>query len=173
MSAALELSNLATEPKSEGNTEGLVEIEVETALEESPQPGTEQLQRILSEKQPFVATEDTDPIEWAVRSTIPIPKQYYWDVVKDKEKQNEIPRNIRLWHNTIGSLEQAYNWTERKIAKPLAGSLGLTDSRFDYVTSYMTDEELAESRAKAKEREKQIREKKDDLELETLQDNEL
>jgi hypothetical protein len=122
---------------------------------------SQELQKIISQRQVVdMSDEDMDPIEWTVRKVIPIPAEYYWDAVSE-EQHDQIPARTKVWHKTISFLCGAQQWTERSVAKPLAASLGLTDSRFDYVVDNMTDEEWEKSRATASARRSQG--KKEDL----------
>ena len=79
--------------------------------------------------------EDMDMLEWIVRKTIPIPKQYYWET-----GNTDLPRNVKVWHNVVGSLSGAVKWLDR-VGKPVVDATGLTASRFDYVESTMTDKQ--------------------------------
>jgi hypothetical protein len=107
----------------------------------------QELQKVISLRQVVdMSDEDMDPIEWTVRKLIPIPAEYYWDVVSE-EQHDQVPVRTKFWHRTIALLSGAHQWTERSVAKPLASALGLTDSRFDYVVDNMTDKEWEESRA--------------------------
>jgi hypothetical protein len=107
----------------------------------------QELQKVISQRQVVdMSDEDMDPIEWTVRKVIPIPAEFYWDVVPE-EQHGQIPVRTKIWHKTIALLWGAHQWTERSVAKPLASALGLTDSRFDYVVDNMTDKEWEESRA--------------------------
>jgi hypothetical protein len=107
----------------------------------------QELQKVISQRQVVdMSDEDMDPIEWTVRKVFPIPAEYYWDVVSE-EQHDQVPTRTKVWHKTISFLCGAHQWTERSVAKPLAASLGLTDSRFDYVVDNMTDEEWEKSRA--------------------------
>ena len=104
-----------------------------------------------------MTAEDLDPLEWTLRKVVPIPKYYYWEVVKQDSDVEMIPYRIKLWHNTVASMTGAYKWTEQRVGMPLARSLGLTSSRFSDVTMYMTDEDMKESKQIVAER-KQNRE---------------
>lgn len=107
----------------------------------------QELQKVISQRQVVdMSDEDMDPIEWTVRKLIPIPAEYYWDMVSE-EQHDQVPVRTKVWHKTIAFLSKAHQWTERSISKPLAASLGLTDSRFDYVVDKMTDKEWEESSA--------------------------
>jgi hypothetical protein len=115
----------------------------------------QELQKIIFQRQAVdMSDEDMDPIEWTVRKVIPIPAEYYWEVVSE-EQHDQVPARTKVWHKTISFLCRAQQWTERSVAKPLAASLGLTDSRFDYVVDNMTDEEWEKSREMAAARRSQ------------------
>ena len=112
----------------------------------------DELEQILSERQVVDMTdEDMDPIEWTFRKLVPIPAHYYWDLVDEEEKDN-IPIKIKVWHKTIASLGAIQQWTDRWIARPVASGLGITSSRFQYVTDNMTEEDWKESRRIVSER---------------------
>ena len=101
----------------------------------------------LSERQPMVVDDDDmDPLEWMVRKVIPIPKVYYWDVVKEESEQQQLPLKLRAWHSSISGFSKVGSWLDRRVAQPIAKTFGLTDSRFDFVTDHMTEEDLAASR---------------------------
>lgn len=107
----------------------------------------EELTKTLSKRKEIDETDEMlDPIEWSFRKIVPIPDKYYWDVIEE-DQENEIPRNIKIWHKTIAGLEAVYNWTEKWIAKPVAGGLGLglTTSRFSYVTETMNQDDWEDS----------------------------
>lgn len=103
----------------------------------------------LQARQEFVPTEDTDPIEWFVRKVYPIPHEYYWTVVEDR---SQVPWKLRLWHDTTNGLDRTGQWIDRLVARPLAGLLGITSSRFEYVTNHMTEDDWDESRRQLEER---------------------
>jgi hypothetical protein len=93
--------------------------------------------------------ENMDPIEWAVRKLIPIPKTYFWQI--DSVDPKELPGNLKLWHRTVGAMGSAVKFTDR-IGKQVADALGLSASRFDYVTSTMNEEDWNYSRRAVQER---------------------
>jgi hypothetical protein len=114
----------------------------------------QELQKVISQRQVVdMSDEDMDPIEWTVRKVIPIPAEYYWDMVSE-EQHSQVPARTKIWHKTISFLCGAQQWTERSVAKPLAASLGLTGSRFDYVLDNMTDKEWEKSKSMVAERRK-------------------
>lgn len=90
--------------------------------------------------------EDMDMLEWLVRRTIPIPKQYYWETGND-----DLPRKVKIWHNVVGSLSASIKWIER-IGKPVANATGLTSSRFDYVKDTMSERQIQISKRNVMER---------------------
>jgi len=102
-----------------------------------------------------------DPLERAFRYLVPIPQRYYWDVVKKKDTTDDadttalrtiIPRYIKVWHHTVAGGAAAGDWTHRKIALPIAGMLGLTGSRFYFVTDQMAEQDMAQSQRIVSER---------------------
>jgi hypothetical protein len=155
---------------SEKNHDGKLNGEHLSKHTYSPQ----ELQKVISQRQVVdMSDEDMDPIEWTVRKVIPIPAEYYWDVVSE-EQHDQVPVRTKFWHRTISLLWGAHQWTERSVAKPLAGFLGLTDSRFDYVVDNMTDKEWEESRetvaarrAQGKKEELQSKQDEDGTEVST------
>ena len=97
-----------------------------------------------------------DPFEWATRKLIPIPKQYYWEVVDSEEAPvdpKELPLKLKLWHRSVAAGGSALRLVDR-MGKPVAGLLGLSSSRFDYVTSTMTERDWESSRQIVTERRK-------------------
>lgn len=89
--------------------------------------------------------EMLDPIERTVRYVVPIPAQYYWDVVAQSDRWAEIPTSIKVWHTTIASCAAFNSWTNNRIAQPLASFLGLTGPRFFEVLDGMTAAEMDQS----------------------------
>jgi len=116
-----------------------------------PQYTPGELQRIVSQRHTVSFNEDMDPIEWTVRKVVPIPAAYYWKSVS-VEQHKDVPLKVKVWHKTIAALWGVHQWTDRRIARPVAQGLGLTDSRFDYVTDHMTAEEWERSKEMAAER---------------------
>jgi hypothetical protein len=123
----------------------------------------EELLAILSQRHEVdLNAEDMDPLEWTFRKVVPVPKFYYWDVLKQQHHQPQqqegssdaavIPMRIKLWHHTIATMTGAYQWTEQKVALPLARTFGLTSSRFDDVAMYMTEDDRNASRRIVAER---------------------
>jgi hypothetical protein len=94
--------------------------------------------------------EYLDPFEWTVRKLIPIPKQYYWDneTIVDARL---LPTKLKLWHQSVAALGTLVRWTDR-IGKSIVDALGLTLSRFDHVTSTMTERDWDYSRRVVTER---------------------
>mmetsp|Transcript_42920 Transcript_42920/g.48753 ORF Transcript_42920/g.48753 Transcript_42920/m.48753 type:complete len:197 (+) Transcript_42920:93-683(+) len=82
--------------------------------------------------------EDMDMLEWLVRKTIPIPKEYYWESSNDDVI---IPWRIKLWHQTVGTLSSAVKWVDR-IGKPIVDATGFASSRYEYVREQMTEEQI-------------------------------
>mmetsp|Transcript_14061 Transcript_14061/g.20088 ORF Transcript_14061/g.20088 Transcript_14061/m.20088 type:complete len:190 (+) Transcript_14061:133-702(+) len=99
-----------------------------------------------------------DPLEWSVRKTIPIPKKYYWEV-----NSRDLPAKTKIWHNTVWLLGRVTRGAERA-GEAIANFTGLNASRYDYVTSTMTDEEwkvAEQNAAEQKARRRAYLEKKD------------
>jgi len=84
-------------------------------------------------------------LEWTVRKRISIPKAYYWDT-----GNYDVPIKIKVWHYTISSLGCALRCAE-KAGEFVANVIGINQSRYDYVTSTMTEEEWAAAEINAKE----------------------
>ena len=95
--------------------------------------------------------ERIDPLERAVRFLVPIPKQYYWNIVVP-EDWTAIPTHIKVWHRLMAGSVAVGEWTNRHVAQPMASGLGLTSSRFHFVTDHMTPQEMEQSRKMVQER---------------------
>jgi len=109
-------------------------------------------ERLVVERTPE-EDERLDPLERAFRFLVPLPKRYYWDVVTNQDDAVKlIPRRIRLWHEAVARSCTAADWTHDKIALPVAHFLGLTGSRFHFVTDQMTAADLRESQRYLRER---------------------
>ena len=106
-----------------------------------------------------------DPFEWAARKLIPIPKQYYWEQGEPSSEDDtpppvdpkNLPLKIILWHRSVAAGGSALRLVDR-MGKPVVRFLGLGSSRFDYVTSTMTEQDWENSREIARERRKQEQE---------------
>ncbi|CAJ1954416.1 unnamed protein product [Cylindrotheca closterium] len=98
-----------------------------------------------------------DPFEWATRKLIPIPKQYYWEDSDNSEEApvdpKVLPLKLKLWHRSVAAGGSALRMVD-KMGKPVAGFLGLSSSRFDYVTSTMSERDWESSRQIVSERRK-------------------
>jgi hypothetical protein len=93
--------------------------------------------------------ENLDMLEWTTRKLISIPKTYYWDHPEaDPEK---LPTKLKLWHRSVAAMGSVVRFTDR-IGAPITNALGLTASRFDYVTSTMTERDWERSRQLVEER---------------------
>mmetsp|Transcript_3717 Transcript_3717/g.5472 ORF Transcript_3717/g.5472 Transcript_3717/m.5472 type:complete len:184 (+) Transcript_3717:125-676(+) len=92
-----------------------------------------------------VDMDNLDPLEWSARKVVPIPKKYYWDT-----GNFDLPLRIKAWHRTVSALERLTHAAE-KTGEVAANMTGLNSTRFDYVTSTMTEEELEEARIYAEE----------------------
>jgi len=71
---------------------------------------------------------------------MPIPRKYYWDA----ENYN-ISAKTKLWHNSVYALGRMTHFAE-SVGEVVAQVLGLNQSRYEYVTSTMTEEEWEEAR---------------------------
>ena len=135
--------------------------EQESTLTEGTQEREQTMEELLvvlrRTKQVDFNDEYMDPIEWSVRKIFPLPEVYYWDVMEGQPKDSiqKIPWKIRYWHRLVGSLDHASDIVNRWVAQPIAGTLGITDSRFSYVIDNMTEEELQASKRLVAERKKQ------------------
>ena len=86
-----------------------------------------------------------DGLEWFTRKVLPIPKVYYWET-----ENYEVPLRIKAWHRTVRVLGVALH-TAESIGGFFANAAGLNSTRYDYVTSTMTEEQLEEARKNAAE----------------------
>ena len=90
---------------------------------------------------------DMDPLEYAFRRYVPIPKEYFWDTATEaNEYKVNLPLRVKLWHNSIYYLGECLKKAEAG-GEVIANFLGLNSGPFDYVTEGMTEEEMARSRA--------------------------
>jgi hypothetical protein len=107
---------------------------------------------LLELEQVDMTTRETsmDPFEWTVRKLISIPKRYYWEV-EDVDPE-QLPIRLKLWHRSVAAMGTIVRFTDDRIGKPVAAFLGLTSSRFDYVTSTMTEADWEYSRRTAEQR---------------------
>lgn len=129
----------------------------------------EELQSIVNEVQVVDMNDEMmDPIEWIVRKVVPIPKQYYWEIIdtnnpstsatmnNEESKYNKNENNCndlyskisirtKIWHNTISLLDNIQNFATKQIAEPFASGVGLTGSRFYFVTNTMTNNDMHQS----------------------------
>ena len=138
----------------------------------------DELIRMLSERHILQLTPEEDelldPIERTVRYIIPIPKYYYWDVLKEQANHNgdsnsearsmnddgtkniitsdQIPYSIKSWHTIIGLCESIGTWTNHHVAQPIASFTGLTGPRFHEVLNSMTPQEMRQSQRMVQER---------------------
>lgn len=104
-----------------------------------------------------------DPFEWATRKLIPIPKKYYWEHGESSDNDTpavdpkNLPLKLKLWHRSVAAGGSALRLVDR-MGKPVVGFLGFSSSRFDYVTSTMTEQDWERSRQTVSERRKQQQE---------------
>jgi hypothetical protein len=148
----------------------------------------EDVLRMLSERHVVQRTPEEDelldPIERTIRYIVPIPKYYYWDILRTKQEQeqqqqqrdsstntevdsgepsvvsltsDDIPYSIKSWHTIIGMCDYFGTWTNRIIAQPIASYIGLTGPRFHEVLNSMTQQERQQSKQIVLER--QLRDK--------------
>lgn len=92
-----------------------------------------------------------DPLEWMTRKLISIPARYYWDTGIDPAG---LPFRLKLWHRSVGFMGSIIRTIDR-VGKPLVDFLGITSSRFHYVTSTMTETDWEYSRRVVQERRSQ------------------
>lgn len=117
--------------------------DVELCIEED---GFQEVPEELQCEEVDMNDPNMDPLEWSARKLIPIPKAYYWDT------QNEnIPLKTKAWHHTVSALGSSVRFAEN-VGEVAANFLGLNTSRYDYVTSTMTDEDWERARNTASER---------------------
>ena len=84
-----------------------------------------------------------DPLEWSVRRVVSIPQKYYWET-----GNYAVGFRTKIWHRTVGTLGFTLRVAE-KVGEVLANITGINSSRYDYVTSTMTDEEWELARKRA------------------------
>ena len=117
---------------------------------------TDDLLSILRQRHDVdITAEDMDPFEYGFRSVVPIPAHYYWDVCRNEEDVLSIPKSIKIWHNSIATMTNVFQWTERRVGWPLARMLGLTKPRFHDVTMFMTKDDWKESERRVAKRREQ------------------
>eukprot|EP00541_Cyclophora_tenuis_P019410 CAMPEP_0116576766 /NCGR_PEP_ID=MMETSP0397-20121206/20724_1 /TAXON_ID=216820 /ORGANISM="Cyclophora tenuis, Strain ECT3854" /LENGTH=148 /DNA_ID=CAMNT_0004105863 /DNA_START=164 /DNA_END=610 /DNA_ORIENTATION=+ len=84
-----------------------------------------------------------DPLEWTVRKVIPIPKAYFWET-----GNTDLPPRTKLWHRTVGAMSNVVKFVDT-LGKPVGEFTGVTSSRYDYVTSTMTQKQMETARQTA------------------------
>lgn len=90
---------------------------------------------------------EMDPLEYAFRKYVPIPRAYFWDTASEANDHNRnLPFGIKLWHRSIYYLGECLRRAEAA-GEVVANVLGLNDGPFDYVTNGMTEDDMARSRA--------------------------
>lgn len=90
-----------------------------------------------------------DPLEWTVRKVVSIPTQYYFET-----GNYGVSFRTKVWHRSIQLAGKSVKGAEA-VGGFFAGLLGLTNSRYDDVLAYMSQEEIDAAREKARlEREK-------------------
>ena len=117
--------------------------------------------------------EDLDPLEWAFRKVVPVPKYYYWDLQpKEGETETaEVPRRIQLWHKAVYACTHGFRKVEDGFAKPLARGVGLTTNRMNHVTMFMTDDDWNKSKrhvAELKQKQEEAALKRKEVDVETI-----
>ena len=138
------------------------QIKNEDAVVAQQQRHHEALRALVSER--FVVEwtpeqdEMVDPLERAIRFVLPIPKHYYWDVVSDETDWAVIPIHIKVWHRLMAGSVAVGEWTNHHVAQPVASALGLTASRFYFVTDQMSLPEMEQSRRMVQERKRRNQE---------------
>jgi hypothetical protein len=102
----------------------------------------EEILQLVRERHVVDTTDDDllDPLERTVRYLVPIPRTYYWNTDLSAAEQRQIPLLTKAWHQSIATAERLGNWTGRNIGMPLAASLGLTESRIQFVLDQMDEE---------------------------------
>lgn len=146
------------------------QLQQRNGQQEQPPPTTkDDVIRMLSERHILQLTPEEDelldPIERTVRYIIPIPKYYYWDVLKEQSNNSkrtaseaspitsdQIPFSIKTWHTIIGICDSIGTWTNAHIAQPIASFTGLTGPRFHEVITSMTPQEIQQSQRIVQER---------------------
>lgn len=106
-------------------------------------PGETDLPIELQREEVDMDNEQMDMLEWLVRKTIPIPKAYYWETGNDN-----LPIKVKAWHQIVATLGAIVRFFDR-LGQPVVNATGLRNSRFDFVTSTMTEEEWERSRKAA------------------------
>ena len=105
-----------------------------------------------------LANPDMDPLEYAFRRCVPIPRAYFWETAAEEEACEDeddgrrnarrrlvVPLGVKLWHNAIYYLGVCLRTAEAG-GEVVANFLGLNDGPFEYVTGGMTEEEREASR---------------------------
>jgi len=144
---------LATIPSEEGDDTKPNEEKVSYETDE------ELLELVSFIEQVDMQAEDMDPLEYAFRKVVSVPAHYYWDVVKDEKDIEKIPRRIKLWHNSFRRAASIHDWTEKRIALPIARGLGLTDNKFHEITMFMDEKDWKNSERMIREREEERQQK--------------
>ena len=112
-----------------------------------------------------LSNPDLDPLEYAFRKYVPIPAAYYWDTASaDNDHHSGLSLRTKLWHQAHllrGGGPQAGRG-RGGIRREFSSALN--DGPFDYVTEAMTEEEMAQSRARVeRRREEQERKRAGDV----------
>ena len=120
-----------------------------TLVEETSSASKDILAELRMLEEIDMENEDLDMLEWMTRKSISIPKTYYWDHPEADPEQ--LPTKLKLWHRSVAAMGAVVRFTDR-IGAPITNALGLTASRFDYVTSTMTERDWERSRQLMEER---------------------
>lgn len=96
--------------------------------------------------------ELVDPLQIAVRTLIPIPNEYYWNITRDSHL---LPRSIRWWHQSIYLSERVGTALQVNVGQPLARFLGFEESRIQYVVDVMEESDMEASKRTMEERKQQ------------------
>jgi hypothetical protein len=100
-------------------------------------------------------SETMDSLEWATRKIISIPKEYYWN--HPEVNSALLPVKLKVWHRSVGAMGTLVHAIDY-LGMGVANFLGLTSSRFAYVTSTMTEQDWELSRTIVQERRHQQQE---------------
>lgn len=132
---------------------GSIKVETDLLLQRSDDeqpssPATTIPKELYEVEEVDMNSETMDPFEWTTRKLISIPKVYYWNTDVDPKK---LPVNLKVWHRSVGLMGSAVGFID-SLGKPVVGALGLSSSRFSYVTSTMTARDWETSRRIVEER---------------------
>eukprot|EP00565_Helicotheca_tamesis_P000584 CAMPEP_0185727484 /NCGR_PEP_ID=MMETSP1171-20130828/3160_1 /TAXON_ID=374046 /ORGANISM="Helicotheca tamensis, Strain CCMP826" /LENGTH=205 /DNA_ID=CAMNT_0028396063 /DNA_START=107 /DNA_END=724 /DNA_ORIENTATION=+ len=135
---------------------------------ESKNSSEEEQQQIPIEEQLYEVNmddPDMDPLEWTVRKLVPIPKAYFWET-----NNTNVSTRTKMWHRTVATLANTARAFE-SAGGVVANVFGLYGSKYDYVTSTMTEEQWEEARKTAQERKKKRKEYLEKKEMEKKEED--